>query len=69
MTVEEYHESVMVRLLSLYRALPLEYSVQVIDAMDDIEDLYYNKCKEVQKSGSNQPVVKPPKSETYERPI
>jgi hypothetical protein len=31
----------MVRLLSLYRALPLEYSVQVIDAMDDIEELYY----------------------------
>ena len=41
MPIEEYHESVMVRLLSLYRALPLEYSVQVIDAMDDIEELYY----------------------------
>lgn len=41
MKLEEYHEKVMERLLTLYRALPLEYSVLVIDAMDDIEDLYY----------------------------
>ena len=47
MTIEEYHESVMVRLLSLYRALPLEHCVQVIDAIADIEELYYNKWKEM----------------------
>ena len=41
MTTEQYHESIMVRLLTLYRNLPLEYSVQVIDAMDDIEEIYY----------------------------
>jgi hypothetical protein len=43
MTTEEYHEAIMVRLLTLYRALPLEYSVLVIDAMDDIEAIYYHE--------------------------
>jgi hypothetical protein len=69
MSVDQYHTEVLERLLSLYRELPLEHCVRVIDTIEGIEDLYYNKCKKVVNSGSNRPVVKPPKSETYERPI
>lgn len=43
MTLEEYHQLVVQRLLTLYRDLPIEYSGYVIQATEDIEDLYYNK--------------------------
>ena len=42
-TIEEYHQIVMQRLLTLYRDLPIEYSGYVISTVEDIEEAYYKK--------------------------
>ena len=41
MTIDEYHQIVMQRLLTLYRDLPIEYSGYVISTVEDIEEVYY----------------------------
>ena len=41
MTLEEYHQKVIERLLTLYRDLPLEYSGYVMSAVEDLEKIYY----------------------------
>ena len=58
-----------VRHCDVYKEIGCAHVDGYLCNMSDCDILSGYKCEKVQKSGSNQPVVKPPKSETYERPI